>query len=144
MDFGPDNQSMRLYIMGEINTPELRGSKHYFKVGITSTYSGYNSGPDDFRERIRALNQGNPRGLEVLKYWIGPEHVIKGAEKQLHNSGIYVTRFDETGMTGHREWIKTFKLDELINIISLAVGSSPRNPEKTLHLNINKFFEIKE
>lgn len=96
----------RLYIIGENPKSIFNPLIDWHKIGKSDADAGSNTGPDDWYERTRALNQGNPRGL-VAKHQInikgdaGPlERAIK---KELRRRGVQ-NLFDLTGETGHAEW----------------------------------------
>lgn len=101
------------YIIGEING-DIKGTNEWFKIGKAQE----SKKEDPLSERIRAMNQGNPRGVESKHIWSGYTDFICIVEKDiissLKNLG-YRSRFSVTEATGHSEWFE-IPLSDLIRI----------------------------
>ena len=97
-----------VYVVRERNDdPEMPGNPNWLKIGILAA-SIVNE--DEFYGRIRALNQGNPRGLEVIFYVMTNSRksaaVIEKAVHRQLKDGQVVTRAAVTEEAGHSEWFK--------------------------------------
>lgn len=108
----------RVYVMGENPASPFPILTDWHKIGKSDSDAGQNQGPDDWYERTRALNQGNPRGL-VAKH----QKNIKGSAKPLEDAiheeldrrGV-ARLIDLTGDTGHKEW-RNLTEEEAIDIV---------------------------
>ncbi len=97
----------RVYVMGEKSVlPGHPPATDWHKIGRSDPDAGLNKGNDDWYERTRALNQGNPRGLEP-KHQINVEGSARRLEDAIHKEcrkrGIPNLK-DITGLVGHAEW----------------------------------------
>ncbi len=96
----------RVYVMGENPKSIFPVLDDWHKIGKSDADAGNNNGPDDWHERTRALNQGNPRGL-VAKH----QKNVKGSagpledaiHEELDRRGVR-RLIELTGETGHKEW----------------------------------------
>ena len=99
--------SDRVYVMGEKSVlPGHPPATDWHKIGRSDPHAGQNKGDDDWYERTRALNQGNPRGLEA-KHQINVEGSAGRLEDAIHKEcdrrGIQNLK-NITGLVGHKEW----------------------------------------
>lgn len=108
----------RLYIIGEDPNSPFPILNDWHKIGISDCDAGLNKGPDDWYERTRALNQGNPRGLVAKRWWKikgSARNFEKEVHKELQQRNIK-NRYDESKATGHGEWWNVTE-EEAIEII---------------------------
>lgn len=96
----------RVYVMGENPKSIFPVLDDWHKIGKSDADAGNNTGPDDWHERTRALNQGNPRGL-VAKHHRNVRGSARRLEDAIHEEldrrGVR-RLIDLTGDTGHKEW----------------------------------------
>lgn len=96
----------RVYVIGENPNSIFPVIDNWHKIGRSDADAGSNTGPDDWYERTRAFNQGNPRGLVAkhqknIKGSAGP--LEEAIHEELDRRGVR-RLIELTGETGHKEW----------------------------------------
>ena len=123
----------RVYIIGEDPESDLPITTEWHKIGRANPKSGQNKGVDDWYERIRALQQGNPRLLKVKKQYnlsMPAKRFEKAVHDEMKRLGIK-SRRDATDGVGHGEW---YNVNE-----ELGIEICDRVYEKEFRL-MNTFF----
>lgn len=103
-----------VYIINEKDWPGMPAQTDYLKIGI---YKESRNGSYPAYDRERALNQGNPRGVVILREWELNELAYL-VEQIVHRKmrKLYKSRLEETNMTGHSEWFNV-TFEQAVEII---------------------------
>lgn len=140
----------KVYVIGEVEDSDIPPTTEWNKIGVTNTDSGQNSQKDDdFYERLRALNQGNPRTLEAKAFRsFSDSRSARDAEdrliREIKRRG-YNMRRDITDTVGHGEWTNC-PIVEIGEILDEIIDKNKENkdvlddilrfPRSTMHKDL--------